>query len=96
MIPLAIERIVWAYVPKADNQTSHSVLIEDMGDCGQAWCIARSVGVMQDGKVPLCVCNPSLLPLELPFGCGNPDRPKGHTRAVQTGAMEHRTLGSGG
>lgn len=66
VVPPATEMIVWAYVPEAGNQASQPVLIEDLDDCGREWCIARSVGVVQGGKVPLRVCNPNPFPLELP------------------------------
>ncbi|KAJ8398044.1 hypothetical protein AAFF_G00431210 [Aldrovandia affinis] len=60
------EVIVWAYVSQAVGHPECCVLVEDLEETNYEWQAARVVGRMQQGKVPLHVCNPNPYPVELP------------------------------
>lgn len=60
------ETLVWARVPQAAGRPDCCVLVEDLGNEMQEWCVGRTVVQMQAGKLLLRVCNPHPYPVALP------------------------------
>lgn len=58
--------LVWTQVSEGTPKQACNVIIGPLPDSDPEWCVGHTLAVLQDGRVPLRLCNPNPYPVEVP------------------------------